>query len=393
VSAANGVFARKTKIVSAFLQHKLSDLHLQPVPRCFIIEVMNAMTEWYKKNQGRADIGIFVGGFFFDVATLSRPDDWLMLLQQVLYISMLTFLLYRMDAERPFTSQLGQKIWQFRNLIFHFFLGSLLSLYTLFFFKSASLWNSFAFLFLLVAVLIINELPQFQKRGHLLKWVLINLMLICFCNLAVPIFTNRLGVLVFILSLIVAVVLHALLYKQGIKKLKPEAHRNWLKATVGVYATWILLYLFNVIPPIPLALEKSGIYHLIEKQAGAYTLSYERAAWKFWESGAQTFVKRPNDEVYFFARVFAPKGFQDQIFTVWKFKDPRQGWVQSDKIPISLLGGREEGFRIYSKKKNLQNGNWRVEVQTSDSREIGRLYFEVQESLELRIEPFNTELE
>jgi hypothetical protein len=354
-------------------------------------DMKSKIANWYEANQAKADVGIFVGGFLFDVLTLSRPDDLIALVQQALYLMILGFLLVRSDLQKPFASKFGQKIWQFKDFIFHFIMGSLLSLYTLFFFKSGSIWNSFVFLFFLVAILIINELPQFQKRGSLLKWVLYHLMLICFLNLLIPVLVNRLGVLVFILSLVVASLVHAVLFKQVVQKFPPHLIQNWLKSVIAVYLAWIALYFMNVIPPIPLALEKSGIYHLIEKQADSYILSYERPRWKFWESGAQTFLKRPNDEVYFFGRVFAPKGFNDQVYTVWKYKDPKQGWMQSDKIPISLMGGREQGFRMFSKKKNLQNGHWRVEVQTSDSREIGRIYFEVQESLEARIEPFQTE--
>jgi hypothetical protein len=42
------------------------------------------------------------------------------------------------------------------------------------------------------------------------------------------------------------------------------------------------------------------------------------------------------------------------------------------------VGGREEGFRGYGVKTNYQPGDWKVQVETADGREIGRIYFDVE---------------
>jgi len=55
-----------------------------------------------------------------------------------------------------------------------------------------------------------------------------------------------------------------------------------------------------------------------------------------------------------------------------------RGWVLQDTIPIKIVGGREEGFRGYGVKTNYQPGKWKVEVETTDRREIGRIYFSVE---------------
>ena len=49
-----------------------------------------------------------------------------------------------------------------------------------------------------------------------------------------------------------------------------------------------------------------------------------------------------------------------------------------DGIPISIVGGREQGFRGYGVKANHQPGEWKVQVETVDDREIGRIYFDVE---------------
>jgi len=55
-----------------------------------------------------------------------------------------------------------------------------------------------------------------------------------------------------------------------------------------------------------------------------------------------------------------------------------RGWVLQDTIPINILGGRERGFRGYGVKANYQPGRWKVQVETTDGREIGRIYFRLE---------------
>lgn len=61
----------------------------------------------------------------------------------------------------------------------------------------------------------------------------------------------------------------------------------------------------------------------------------------------------------------------------WFYRDPLIGWSVSDVIPLQTMGGRPEGFRGFAKKARLQPGDWRVEVETEDGREIGRIHFTV----------------
>ena len=44
---------------------------------------------------------------------------------------------------------------------------------------------------------------------------------------------------------------------------------------------------------------------------------------------------------------------------------------------MNISGGREQGFRGFAYKQVLKPGLWQVRIETNDSREIGRLSFEV----------------
>ena len=46
--------------------------------------------------------------------------------------------------------------------------------------------------------------------------------------------------------------------------------------------------------------------------------------------------------------------------------------------PSISSAGAQQGFRGYGFKSNYQPGDWKVEVETTDGREIGRIYFVVE---------------
>ncbi|HRO67670.1 MAG TPA: DUF2914 domain-containing protein [Pseudobdellovibrionaceae bacterium] len=142
-----------------------------------------------------------------------------------------------------------------------------------------------------------------------------------------------------------------------------------------VLALFFAFYLLGWIPPVPLSVQEIGIYHKVEKKDGGYLVSQENPWWRFWRSGDQDFMAEPGDEIFVFVRIFSPSRFSDSVVLHWQFHDPREGWKTSDRIPMGISGGREGGYRGYASKKNYSDGEWRVLVETTDGREVGRLKF------------------
>jgi hypothetical protein len=102
----------------------------------------NRLKLYYEKNERKVAVWSFVGGFLFDIVTLDRIDSWFTIGQQVAYILLVGIALMQMFFEegRPPRDVSGmgaikRTYYEFRTAIVHFILGSLLSLYTLFFFK------------------------------------------------------------------------------------------------------------------------------------------------------------------------------------------------------------------------------------------------------------------
>lgn len=341
----------------------------------------------HKKYELRFEILFFIGGFIFDALLVTEIDDLFGLAQQAVYLLIIASILhheiiFRLQKWSP-SSSFTEKMWSYRNLLLHFLLGTLLNIYSLFYIKSASLIGSLLFLALMVGLIIANELQIVKKAKVSLKVALFAICLFSYISILYPIILGFLGWTPFGLSVITTL---ALFYLQfWILRKKTEDHHIAIKSVLfpglSVLIVFIIFYFCGWIPPVPLSVKEQGIYHLIEKRDGHFLLSTERVWWKLWQSGDSDFKARPDDKIYFFAQIYSPARFSDQIFIQWDHKDPVRGWQKTDHIPLQIQGGRKEGFRGYAVKANYQPGDWRVIVETSMGHEISRLSFAVTEDL------------
>ena len=342
---------------------------------------------YYERHEQAFDIAAFAGGFVFDIAMLDRIDAWSTIIQQGVYLLLIAIILLQMfSAEGHPAPDMGTmsapKRWyyQYRNAFVHFLLGTLLNLYTLFFFKSASLFVSFVFMVVLALLLVANESKRLKEQfGLSLKFALFSLCLLSFCAGIVPVFVGTIGPFVFLLSMLVACVPLAVIYRR-IHIHAPDrvlqARRQILVPFSVVLIGFLSLYLVRLIPPVPLSLSFIGVYHNVERSGDEFKLSHERPFWRIWDNGDQKFIAQPGDRIFVYFRLFSPARFSDQVLMRWYWKDTGK-WKLQDSIPIKIVGGREQGFRGYGTKNNYQPGDWKLQVETTDAREIGRVYFDV----------------
>ncbi|MCB0351217.1 MAG: DUF2914 domain-containing protein [Bdellovibrionales bacterium] len=334
----------------------------------------------------------FAAGFLFDIFTLSRVDDVFSIIQQAVYIFIIIQILKYKTFEQAGIWQPQPQIakyWAYSTDALHFMLGSLLSVYTLFYFVSSSLATSFIFMFIIAILLVANELPSIQKQGLILKYALQSICIFSFLFILVPVALGFIGFVPFIISLTIGLAFSFAQFK-GFEKLNLpniDLKKNILMPPAIVATTLLTLYVFKLLPPIPLSIQYIGIYHQVEKVRTTdpktsqvdthYNLKYDRPAYKFWQNGAQDFVAEPGDKIHCFIRVFAPQNFKDKIVYHWLIRREDE-WQTSDKVISDISGGRSAGFRSFTAKSNFEPGDWRVQIETTDGREIGRINFTVE---------------
>lgn len=84
--------------------------------------------------------------------------------------------------------------------------------------------------------------------------------------------------------------------------------------------------------------------------------------------------------LYAYTAIRAPRGLNERIYHVWR----RNGRVV-DKIALNINGGREAGYRAWTRKMNFPRnpiGRWQIHVVTEADQVIGILRFSVVESAE-----------
>ena len=84
------------------------------------------------------------------------------------------------------------------------------------------------------------------------------------------------------------------------------------------------------------------------------------------------------DGLYAYTAINAPRGLDERIYHVWTFNGK-----EVDRIALDIHGGRKEGYRAWTHKKNFPPnpaGKWQVRVLTEDGQVIGVLRFVVSDT-------------
>ncbi|MFN0061858.1 MAG: DUF2914 domain-containing protein [Myxococcaceae bacterium] len=338
----------------------------------------------WRVHHPKLELALFFGaGFLFDIVTLDRIDSALTLIQQAVYLALLAAALLLeqravLKGWQPPRFLAG--VWRFQEDIVHFVFGSLLSGYALFYLKSASDFSALAFMAVLFALLLANELPRFRRLGPVVRFALLSICITTYFAYLGPVLYGGLSAWLFVSAVAVAAVPLYFLYGRV---------RNWAPAReiavrhVGIpllasQLLLVVLYFTGAIPPVPLAVEELSIYHDVQRTPeGRYRLLHLRPAWRIWAKGEADFQARPGDKVFCFVRVFAPTRFRESV-QIRFFKDEgTRGWVAQDAIPLTIVGGRDDGFRGYAHKANYAAGKWRVQVQTQDGRSLAYKTFHI----------------
>ncbi|WNG38952.1 DUF2914 domain-containing protein [Archangium violaceum] len=357
---------------------------------------LRARVKDFRARHAKWELALFFfASFAYDIATLPRIDNRFVLTKQGVYLSVLSLLLlvelrWNWREEPP---RWLARVWRFREDALHFFLGGLLSPYTLFYFKSASGLTAFLFLSGVFGLLVANELPRFRARGPVVRVALYSFCVTSYFAYLLPVLLGYYSGTLFMVAagLSCAATLVLTLLARWWSGDRRSTLRHVALPGLGVQVLLLGLYLLKAIPPVPLSMLASGIYHGVEVVKGPrgkdYRLLHERSEWKLWERGDQDFRARPGDRVYFFASVFAPASFKPQragdrgtrLVIRWYYDDPETGWTEFHAYDDLYLeqGGRERGFRTFAYVTNPKSGDWRVAMETEDGREIGRLSFTV----------------
>ncbi|TAJ09648.1 MAG: DUF2914 domain-containing protein [Nitrospirae bacterium] len=336
----------------------------------------------------------FFSGVTFDSVTLTQIDsllDDLILLGYLALVGLLIVLTFRAEriaAQRVEAGAggagLAGRLRPYYPMAIHFFLGSLFSAQSIFYLKSASWSTTALFLVVLVALLLANEF--LLERLYSLRLLACLYALVCFSFITffLPVVTGLMNTAVFLigagLSAGIAVGLVHLVHRGT----DDWSHRDvWWHGTPAVLGVSALVgfYFLNWIPPVPLSMKRGGIYHQVAREDGIYRLTFEQGGWyQAWKRSDDLF--HGEGPAYCFTAIYAPVRLHGTIYHRWQHRQANGDFAQTDRIGMTISGGREGGYRGYTVKQKLAPGDWRVDVETADDRIIGRIAFQVEPQAE-----------
>jgi hypothetical protein len=274
----------------------------------------------------------------------------------------------------------------FFPVVSQFAFGGLFMAFLSLYGRSASISLSWIFVAGMIVLLIANErfVTLYQRLSFQVATLFFTLL--AFLAFYLPLVVHAIGIPVFLLSGAIAIALTAcflLVVYFAVPIFLREERFIVLRALLVVYLSWNLLYFSNIIPPLPLALKESGIFHAVTREGDAYLLTAEKKEWyeAYLPWRKEVYHRAPGESVYAYTAIYAPKDISTPITYEWQhYATTTREWATRAEISFIVRGGREGGYRAYSVKAVPEVGEWRVNVLLGDGRLLGRTAFTVVEA-------------
>ncbi len=331
-----------------------------------------------------------IGGFIVDIFTLNRIDqvfDNSILITHLLIVGVCMVFLFAKDTkyDKIFKSSKYESIYE-TLMLFSF--GGLFSGFVIFYTRSGSLLSAWPFVLAMLFLMLGTEFYKSFYKRITFQIVLYFIALFTHLIFFIPLIVKDVGAFWFLVSGGISIILiniyFGFLASINVEKYK-SIRKNLIKYIFIVFGLFNFLYFTNIIPPVPLSLKFKAVYHSVQPTDSGYLVTYESPAQISLRKRSHIYHWDGVSPVYVFTSVFSPIGFQTEIHHVWKFFDPNIGrWVTRSTIPLTIKGGRAEGYRGFSYKTNLQSGKWRVVVENKRGQALGYMNFTIKDGAPTR---------
>jgi hypothetical protein len=292
---------------------------------------------------------------------------------------------------RNTASRTEQSIYKLSTFFIALSSGAALSFIFIYALRSAALaisWPLFVILFLCI---IANEFALTHDFRFTLDVGIFLIAIVFYIIFSMPFIIGIQNDKTFSLGIAFAIFV-SFIYVHFLKFTSESARYEIPKAyalAIGIPMFVGMLYFLNIIPAVPLSLRDSGIYHnVIRINDSEFIGQKEIDNRLFSKYRTPTYHLTLLDSgIYFFSSVNAPAELTAPLSHVWEQYDYNSNkWVHSTTIPFTLSGGRDEGYRAYSFKNNINEGLWRVIVKLDGNRIVGEVKFFVKKGGNIKME-------
>jgi hypothetical protein len=348
---------------------------------------MHRYLAWIPRYERQLSALGMIGGFVTDNFMFRRVDlpNTQIIFLVYLAVAMVTILiLHGINSHTERGPHDKPPRWQaFLPVATQFALGGLWSGFLIFYTRSAVLLASWPFLLVLVAIFIGNEVFKNYYERLVFTATLLFFGIFSYAIVTVPIYIHQIGVFAFLLSGLAAITAFTVfLWALFLFGRKAFVESKWpiIGASAAVYALINIFWFTNILPPLPVALAKSGIYTDVKHVGDDYIGTGEPQAW-YQAPFTQVVHVAPGQALYAYTAVFAPVKLTTRITHNWQhYNETRKRWVSVSRVSYPINGGRDGGYRGYTIKRNPAAGEWRVDFATADGHLLGRERFTVEQT-------------
>lgn len=364
---------RRERVVTVPQRSRFGILH-----KAVVFSMKDFFTPFIRNKRHLATVA-FAVGFLVDIVTFRTLNLEVaqIILAGYLVILAGSIIILAIPQRLP-TSGILKFIHAWLPVVQQYAAGNLLSAFLVLYFSSGSLSASWPFLALVLLAVVGNETFSIDKYRIPFQTTVFCLVLVLFSALATPVAFGVLGFFTFLWSLGFSLGAFVIFFIAA-SLVAPDSflkHAGRITAGAAAVAVLVLvLYVTNLIPPIPLSAKNVDFYHSVEKVGDVYVAEDESRSWfeRFVDMNGVTLHIAPGASAYVYTSIFAPAHFGADIVHRWEWFDPLSNtWVTKNRVGFPILGGRSEGYRGYSLIEDPVAGRWRVSVETNEGAVIGR---------------------
>ncbi len=310
-------------------------------------------------------LGGFVGGFVFDELTLGRQIqliDFILLSAYALVATAALIINSRRWFER------GRDVLTF---VCQFALGALFSALVVLYFKSAGGVLPTLFVLGLFGAMVANEFLHKRDNLKTVVWAIYAISIVMWLNFLLPHVLKSVQPAWFYVSSGTGLGLVV-----GAHRLAGLSRRS-LAAPVAGVGLLIGLYVFGLVPPVPLVLESGIVCTDFVKSGKSYECQADpQGSIAEFLGMTPTVTRQDKDAVYVLSSVSAPGEANVDLEHRW-YQYVDGSWKARDVMHFTMTGGRKDGWRFWSRKRNISVGRWRVETALKGGGVVSRQELEV----------------
>ncbi len=353
--------------------------------RVFDTKSLDPAVGWVRAHERHLSALFLVGGFLFDSWAFGRIDHPATQAVFIVYLLVAGIAIAAQHGleSRPVERQPSARIRAILMFVTQFALGALLSGFCVFYIRSSSPFASWPFLIFMGSIFVGQEVFRQYHSRLVFAALLLFFSVYSYTIMLVPMLVGSIGQWPFLLSGVLALGLFAP-YMRALARLGHEGYRGArLQIAMGVAVIALLInafYFLKVLPPLPLVLTNTGIYHGAKWVGGDFHVLAEEepAAWRALFGTNAVLHPRTGARLYAYSAIFAPNRLRTRVVHEWQWLDGAGAWATQQRVAVAIVGGRENGFRFYTYRTGPRAGQWRVNILSDDGRTIGRLRFAVE---------------